>query len=289
MIFCNMVNSKNIAPDHVHTRYGHGYKPKKTLGQNFLKSEPALRMMCEAGAVTIDDIILEIGPGKGALTSKLLAQSKKVIAIEKDRDLIDILKEKFKEEIEKGRLELLYKDILLYDPTSSELTAGEYKIISNIPYNITGAIIERFLSQVIQPSTMVLLVQKEVAERIVARDNKESILSLSVKAYGSPRYMMKVGKRFFTPSPKVDSAIIAITDISPVHTRYGLEERGFFTLVKAGFAHKRKVLRTNLESILPKEKIQNLYEIVGLDTRVRAEDLPFEKWIEIEKYLSKNL
>ena len=190
------------------------HKAKKSLGQNFLKSEPALQMMCDAGALTTTDTILEIGPGKGALTERLLTRAGKVIAVEKDRELIAILQEKFANDIENKKLLIIDGDILEFDPKHAGMKEGEYKIIANIPYNITGSIIRKFLSETIQPNTMVLLVQKEVAQRIVARDTKESILSLSVKAYGTPKYMMKVGKRFFTPAPKVDSAIIAVTDIS---------------------------------------------------------------------------
>ena len=182
------------------------HKAKKSLGQNFLKSQPALNKMCEEGEVNEKDIILEIGPGKGALTEKLLEKSLQVIAIEKDYDLIAILEEKFQEEIKNKKLILLNEDILDFDPISY-FKNKNYKIIANIPYNITGAIFKKFLSSIKQPEKMVLLVQKEVAERIVARDGKESILSLSVKAYGVARYVMKVSKRFFSPSPKVSRFI----------------------------------------------------------------------------------
>ena len=208
------------------------------MGQNFLKSQPALRKMLEMGEVNDKDIILEIGPGKGALTEKLLEKAKCVIAVEKDRDLVELLKEKFTDEIKSGKLLLLNEDILKFnlgevilnsfsgprmredeEPDHSKKLKSlrrdfGYKIIANIPYNITGAIFKKFLSCDAQPDRMVLLIQKEVAERIVAKNDKESILSLSVKAYGTPKYIMKVHKRFFSPSPKVDSAIIAIINIS---------------------------------------------------------------------------
>jgi 16S rRNA (adenine1518-N6/adenine1519-N6)-dimethyltransferase len=259
---------------------------KKSLGQNFLKSEPALRMMCTAGDVTNRDTIIEIGPGKGALTAKLLAQAKKVIAVEKDRDLVVILEEKFKDEIQKKRLEIISGDILEFDPTEYGLKKGEYKIIANIPYNITGAIIKRFLSEVAEPQMMILLVQKEVAMRIVASDKKESILSLSVKAYGTPKYVMKVGKRFFSPSPKVDSAIIAITNISKKNFSSTAAEKYFFAIIKQGFAHKRKVLRKNLESIASRQMIDEWFASLNLSSSIRAEDVPFETWLLISRFLS---
>ncbi len=266
------------------------HKPKKSLGQNFLKSEPALNMMCETGEIKHGDIILEIGPGKGALTKKLLHEATKVLAVEKDYDLFLLLKEKFATEIKEGKLELLNEDILHFDAKHHHLKKGKYKVIANIPYNITGAIFKKFLSADIQPKKMVLLVQKEVAERIVARDGKESILSLSVKAYGTPKYIMKVGKRFFSPEPKVDSAIIAIHSISRnnFHTKVG--EKIFFNLVKTGFAHKRKVLRKNIENLQKKPfQIDKIFEKLKIDQKSRAEDIKFEKWLQISQLLSTEI
>lgn len=257
------------------------HKAKKSLGQNFLKSKPALNMMTSAGEVGEADTIVEIGPGKGALTEKLLENGGKVIAIEKDRDLIDFLKEKFATEIENGKFELVQGDCLEWNP--SILQAKNYKLIANIPYNITGAILKKFLSADIQPERMVLLVQKEVAERIVARDGKESILSISVKAYGTPKYMMKVEKRFFSPAPKVDSAIIAITGISKKNFKNQDQENRFFEVLRAGFAHKRKVLKKNLEDALPKEKIAELFKTYNINEKVRAEDINLSNWLDFIK------
>ena len=261
---------------------------KKSFGQNFLKSQAALFKMCEAGNVTDQDIILEIGPGKGALTTKLLEKAQKVIAIEKDRDLMELLHEKFEEFVKKGQLVLVNDDILSVNTENLGLKEGKYKIIANIPYNITGSIIRRFLSEVEKPSQMTLLVQKEVAERIVARDNKESILSLSIKAFGTPKYIMKVSKKYFSPSPKVDSAIIAINDISKSYFHDKNEEYSFFKLIKAGFAHKRKVLRKNLDEFIKDiDKIDNIFKELQIDSKTRAEDLNFLKWIAINEKIIK--
>jgi len=277
------------------------YKAKKSLGQNFLKSEPALNMMCEAGRVNSEDTIIEIGPGKGALTSKLLAKALRVIAIEKDRELIEILNERFEKEIKENKLEIVEGDCLLFD-TDKYFKNKKYKIIANIPYNITGAIIKKFLSEEEnKPELMTLLVQKEVAERIVARDKKESILSLSVKAYAEPKYIMKVHKRFFSPAPKVDSAIILIDKISDKNFKNKKDEDLFFKVIKSGFAHKRKVLIKNLESlenetdlsveILPniKEKIEEVFQKLKINAKARAEDISFTTWMEILHILSKNI
>ena len=261
------------------------YKAKKHLGQNFLKSQPALQMMCQAGEIKEDDIILEIGPGKGVLTSKLLERCSNVLAVEKDNDLIDILKEKFPKEIKSGKLKLLNEDILTFEPENHKLVSGKYKIIANIPYNITGAIFKKFLSSLIQPERMVLLVQKEVAERIVARDRKESILSLSVKAYGVPKYLMKVPKRFFSPEPKIDSAIISINNISKNNFKTKREEELFFRIIKLGFAHKRKVLRRNLQEDWAKEIVDESFRSLKIPENSRAEDISLNKWMEIASLL----
>lgn len=282
--------SKNFRPD----RHNEGFKEsensfshkaKKSLGQNFLKSKEALLKMCEAGEVNNQDTIIEIGPGKGALTEKLLERANKVIAIEKDRDLIGLLNEKFENDIKNGKFILINQDILEFDPEKQGLFEGKYKIIANIPYNITGLIIKKFLSEVIKPSNMTLLVQKEVAERIVSRNSKESILSLSVKAFGEPKYIMKVSKRFFSPVPKVDSAIISIKNISNKLFAQKSEEESFFKIIKASFAHKRKVLRKNLEETIGDlEKIDEIFKELNINEKSRAEDIKFETWIKLVKY-----
>ena len=285
---------------------------KKSMGQNFLKSKEALLKMCEASGLNDKDTVVEIGPGKGALTEKLLEKASQVIAVEKDRDLMTILEEKFESEIKKGKLILLNEDILnfKFPPPLTKGRAGEgflindlpsvpslvrrggintYKIVANIPYNITGLIIRKFLSENPKPISMTLLVQKEVAERIVARDGKESILSLSVKAYGTPKYIMKVHKRFFSPTPKVDSAVIHIGDISNKFFKNKNEEDSFFQLIKVGFAHKRKMLRKNLEEIEKNlTKIDEIFEKLDINPKARAEDIKFEKWIEISNLSIKN-
>lgn len=262
------------------------YKAKKSLGQNFLKSEKALNLMVSAGNIDNNDVVLEIGPGKGVLTEKILEKAKKVVAVEKDRDLIEILEEKFKKEIGSGKLEIINDDCLEFDPSKTKSFSGKYKIIANIPYYITGAIIRKFLESEDQPETMVLLIQKEVAERIVTRDTKESLLSLSVKAYGTPKYIDKVSKRYFSPSPKVDSAIIAINNISRSNFESKQLENKFFELIHAGFAHKRKVLIKNLtDKGYNREKIVEKFKELNINEKARSEDVSIEKWLILLKSL----
>ena len=165
-------------------------KAKKSLGQNFLKSNIAIHKIIETGDISKNDLILEIGPGKGVLTEKILTKTKKIIAVEKDTLLCKMLKDKFSKEISEKKLILYEGDILDFD-IKKNIGSDKYKIIANIPYNITGAILKKFLTATNQPTDMVLMVQHEVAKRIIGKD-KESILSISVKAYGEPKIILKV-------------------------------------------------------------------------------------------------
>jgi 16S rRNA (adenine1518-N6/adenine1519-N6)-dimethyltransferase len=273
------------------------HRAKKSLGQNFLKSKIVLQKIVEAGEISDQDIILEIGPGKGALTEKLLEKSKRVIAVEKDNTLFDFLKEKFPTEIKSGSLVLVHDDILNFNPDAYSLASSTYKIIANIPYNITGAILKKFLTIKHQPGSMILMVQHEVAKRIMARDVKESLLSISVKAYGEPKMIMKVPARYFSPKPKVDSAVISISHISRKFFINSLQtvqsltlnslqdsvgelekfEENFWQIVHAGFAHKRKKLSNNLKDVLQEQKS----ELFRVFADKRAEDLSLLDWISL--------
>jgi len=274
-------------------------KAKKSLGQNFLKSEMALKKIIEAGNVKPGDIILEIGSGKGALTGKLLATGCQLIAAEKDRELFEFLKIKFEKEITEKKLILLNEDILKF-----ENVLHKYKIIANIPYNITGAILKKFLTAKNQPTSMVLMVQHEVAKRIMGRGGnthlrhgvnvyKESILSISVKAYGEPKMIMKVPARYFSPAPKVDSAVIAINNISRKNflplpnlplskgeAKESVNEEKFWEIVKTGFAHKRKKLSSNLKNL---KNYTNDISAENLGNK-RAEDLTLIDWINLARH-----
>ncbi len=269
---------KKASPEsHLSTLAGNMYA-KKSLGQHFLKSDKALKSMVNAGEVGASDIVLEIGPGKGDLTWRLILLAGKVIAVEKDDNLFDFLNEHFSKEIGTNRLDLIHGDILEFDPNVLSFYKDfNYKLIANIPYNITGAILRKFLSATYQPERVVLLVQKEVAERIVARDNKESILSISVKVYGAPKYIETVKAGSFSPAPKVDSAILLIENISKDFFN-GFSEGTFFELLRAGFASKRKKLSSNLSVLYTKENVQAAFRKLELDENARAEDVGLETW-----------
>ena len=259
---------------------------KKHLGQHFLKSPQAITAMVEAAHITEGDAVLEIGPGKGVLTRALLAMGARVIAVEKDDDLLPILQDAFAKEIASGDLTLVSEDVRTFDPEAHGLFEGEYKLVANIPYYITGEIFELFLEHRAQPSVMVVLIQKEVAQRIVARgkqvndQGKESILSIAIKAYGIPRIVKTVSKKYFSPMPKVDSAILSINNIS--HNAFtDTEERVFFSLLKLGFSQKRKKLSGNIASVIPKETFTSWCDANSVSPDVRPEDLSVENWISL--------
>lgn len=250
------------------------------LGQHFLTGQWAAKRLVDAVSVRAGEIILEVGPGKGALTRELLATGAHVVAIEKDGMLVDELSRTFSHEIASGRLVVVGRDIRNVDATS--LGLKKYVVAANIPYYITGEIIRQFLTAEIQPRAMALLVQKEVAERIVSRDRKESILSLSVKAYGTPKIVAKVSRGNFYPPPSVDSAILLIENVSR-NFFSDLDEQRFFDVIRAGFGSKRKQLSGNLKKrfgVSPERALAELPE------KIRAEDVELSMWKQIVQRLS---
>lgn len=245
------------------------------LGQHFLKHGWAARALARALTLRAGETFVEIGPGKGVLTRELLALGP-VVAIEKDGALVAQLREEFAQEIQAGRLKLIEGDVRTF--TSEGI--GPYVVAANIPYYITGEIIRRFLTAREQPRAMALLVQKEVAQRITSE--KESLLSLSVKAYGTPNIVARVSRRHFSPPPSVDSAIIVIDGISRDFFS-GFSEEKFFELVHAGFARKRKLLLNNLAAKFDKEEVHAAFTACGIDEKARAEDVPLEKWAALAR------
>lgn len=251
------------------------------LGQHFLNAHWVARDLVQSVGIRLDEPILEIGPGKGALTKELLAQGAQVVAIEKDANLVPVLEGMFADEIRAKTFRLIAGDVRNFDPET--LGSASYAIAANIPYYITGEIIRHFLSSPRQPRAMALLIQKEVAERIVARDGKESILSLSVKAYGTPSIIAKVPRGCFNPPPSVDSAILLIKDISRDYFDT-ITEKDFFTVVRAGFSSKRKMLAGNVKPLFG--DMQGTLTAAGLSAKVRAEDVGLGEWKRIVEKLA---
>ena len=247
-------------------------RAKKSLGQNFLMHARIAERIVLCAKLAPDATVLEIGPGTGMLTRELLKLAGKVVAVEADGDLFEKLQIDFAQEIATGQLKLIHGDIRDYPNSDPTAPKRGYCVVANIPYHLTGEIIRIFLSSENQPSAMTLLVQKEVAERI-ARSKKESILSLSVKAYGVPKYEFTVPRGAFKPAPNVDSAVLTIRDISRKNFSTPEEEKRFFALLHAGFAHKRKFVRKNLsEAGFPTGDIPE---------KARAEDLPLSDWLAL--------
>ncbi len=263
-------------------------RAKKSLGQHFLKSEKALTQIVDAADPSGDDVILEIGPGTGVLTEKLLFFGGKVVAIEKDRELIPLLQERFSKDIDVGKLDLIKQDVLKFDPSVMKFYKDHpYKLVANIPYYITGAIIEKFLSTEHQPEQMVLLIQKEVAERIVARNKKESVLSIAVKAYSTPRIVAKVPAGAFNPPPKVDSAIISIENISREFFK-DCDEGAFFKVLKFIFGKKRKqILGSLADYVKDRDLAAHVLARSGIFPASRPEDLALSDWKRLVIALEK--
>lgn len=250
-------------------------KAKKSLGQNWLVNEKIVGEIVAAAKIKRGEMVLEAGPGGGVLTAALLATGAKVIAIEKDNRLQEILQKKFKTEIESGQLKLIHGDVLNFDPI---LINQSYKIVANLPYYLTGGFIRQFLTARAKPSAMTLMLQKEVAERIVAlpagkqaKNSKESVLSISVKAYGEPRLVKTVKRGNFRPVPKVDSGVVTIEQISANNFKH-CDEKKFFQILKSGFGSKRKKLKNNLDLT---------GQMLATYGDRRAEDLQLTDWLKL--------
>lgn len=257
---------------------------KKSLGQHFLNSPIIPGKLCDAANLTPGEVVVEIGPGTGALTAVLLERGVQVIAIETDERAIAHLEERFSSEIKAEKLVISAQDARELDLTHLGLKDRNYKVVANIPYYLSGFLFRTFLENALQPSTLVFLVQKEVAERI-ARDKKASLLSLSVAVFGVPTYICTVKRGNFTPPPKVDSAIIAVRDISRERL-HGVTPSHFFTLLHLGFGQKRKQLLGNLAAVYDRPVLETLFTEQKLSLTVRAEDVSLEQWVTLVHSLS---
>ena len=240
------------------------------LGQNFLTSKKIIKDIVSVS--NEKSLILEIGPGKGIMTEALLEKTK-VIAIEKDVLLYEKLKERFEKEIKEKRLILLNADVR-DTKWEKHIRNKKYSIVANIPYYITGVIIKKFLESKHQPKNMILVIQKEVAERI-ARDKKESILSLSVKLFANVKYVKTISKKYFSPKPKVDSAILLISDIKAIEKK--VKDR-YFKMIKTAFQQKRK---TMLKKFNKQKKLQKIMINLNINEKTRAEDVEFATWKKV--------
>ncbi len=254
--------------------------PRSAYGQHFLISEIPIGEMLHAADIKHTDTVIEIGPGFGVLTFALAEKAEKVIAFEIEKKLQPYWEEKQKEY---SNVEIVWGNALKNLRTVNCEFRTRYKVVANIPYQITSELIRTFLESTCKPSRIVLMAQKEVAERISASPGKMSLLSVSVQFYGKARIVSLVPRNFFWPEPKVDSAIIEIVPFQKTAD----DPEKFFRVVRAGFSNKRKQLWRNLSMGLhiDKEKVKSaLREVVGSDT-VRAEELGVEEWIQFDTIL----
>lgn len=238
-------------------------------------------MIKSAGEEKPVDLVLEVGPGKGALTRSLVRAFPKIIAVEKDRALASDLTEALRKE-GVSNCEIISGDVLRVD-IAALLGNRTYAVIANIPYYLTSRLIRVFLERQKKPNYMILMVQKEVAERIVARPPKMNLLALSVQAYGKPRIVGRVSKKEFVPAPQVDSAIVKISHISRIFfANQKLDEKKFFQLLRAGFSQKRKKLANSLAGFFSSKKIaEEKIKKAGFLPNVRPQELSLENWASI--------
>lgn len=252
-------------------------QPKK--GQVFLINPLIIQKIVSTAELKKDELVLEIGAGWGQLTRALAEKAKRVVALEIDQRLAVILREKFKEQ---KNVKIIQADILKIE--SSKLKIENYKLVANLPYNITGAVLRKFLSQEPKPSLMVLMLQKEVAQRILPKNKKNSIISLMVNFYSQPEIVQYVSKNNFWPKPKVDSAILKIKTRKKVNL--DTKEHGkFLKLIKTGFSSPRKQLINNLAKIIDREKLKEVFNKSKINPQIRAEDLTLKDWLSIYQLL----
>ncbi|MEE8418813.1 MAG: 16S rRNA (adenine(1518)-N(6)/adenine(1519)-N(6))-dimethyltransferase RsmA, partial [Dehalococcoidales bacterium] len=260
-------------------------RAKKGLGQHFLVDEGALRSILDAAQLTEEDTVIEVGPGLGVLTAELAGRAGRVVAVELDDRLADILKQSL---ASYQNVTIINRDILGVAPEALLSEAGldspsaGYKVVANLPYYITSPVLRHFLEAPVKPESMVVMVQKEVAAEITAGPGQMSLLSIGIQLYGEPSIIDYVPAGSFYPVPEVDSAILRVIP----YGRQAIEiddEAGFFALVRAGFSAARKQLANSLALGLdvPKEKAVKLLEKAGIEPRRRAEALSLEEWARL--------
>ena len=276
---------------------------KKSLGQNLLIDDFHLTHIVDAADLTPTDTVLEIGPGLGMLTRHLAERAGRVVAVELDERLLPILQQQFAHQ---SHITFVHADILNIDPSLTPLVTDQwpvasekptplqctghcsYKIVANLPYYITSAVLRHILEAYQPPTLAVVLVQWEVAQRIVARPGKMSLLAVSVQFYAQPRIVRRVPATAFWPRPKVDSAVLRL-DMRPQPAIADVPADVFFRLVRAGFGQRRKQLHNSLRAGLgcSKEQVSAWLDAVGIDPRRRAESLSLVEWGDLARALSE--
>jgi len=260
-------------------------RPSKGLGQNFIANPAVLEKIVAAAELSASDVVMEIGAGLGTMTRLLARDAGRVAAVELDRRLIPVLQSEL---AGLDNVTLTQGDILELDPVA--LVGGpdiEYKVVANLPYYITSAVLRHLLEGAFKPRRMVLTVQREVAERIVAKPGRMSLLAVSVQFYGRPKLLFRIKPGSFYPVPRVQSAVLRV-DVPPMPIVSVEDEGVFFRVVRAGFSQRRKQLRNTLAAGLrqaPSEVAAKMGQ-VDVDPRRRAETLSLDEWARITRVLS---
>jgi 16S rRNA (adenine1518-N6/adenine1519-N6)-dimethyltransferase len=263
-------------------------RPSKGLGQNFLIDKNILQKIIKPANLKKEDTVLEIGPGLGTLTQELAKNAGKVIAIEKDKTMCEILRKTL---AEFKNVEIINADVLKLKNfklnSNLKFQISNYKVVANLPYYITSPVIRMFLESENPPNEMVLMLQKEVAQRICEKPGNMSLLAVSVQFYAKPEIISYVSKNCFWPSPKVDSAVIKITPFK-ANSKFKIQNSKFFTIVKAGFLHPRKQLAPNLAKELKfgREAVEAWLAKNNISPTQRAETLSIQDWQNLAKSFS---
>jgi len=266
-----------------------GLRPKKSLGQNWLVDKSALSRIAAAAELTRQDVVLEIGPGLGALTRYLAEGAGRVIAVELDAALIPPLSHSL---ADYANVTIIQGDILQFSPSALVSGSGlssskiQYKVVANLPYYITSAVIRHLLEADVPPSLIVLTVQLEVAQRITAAPGKLSLLAVSVQFYGRPSIVTHINAGSFYPAPQVDSAVVRIEPYNRPAVDVA-DREGFFAVVRAGFSQKRKQLHNALAAGLARSQadVASALERAGVDGRRRAETLTLDEWASVARVI----
>jgi len=264
--------------------YAHQMRPNKAFGQNFLVDRSVLQRIIGAAEINADDQVLELGAGTGVLTRELAKHARRVVAVELERDMLSLLAETTRYF---ANVELVERNMLYVDPT--EVFGSEaYKLVANLPYYITAPTFRHFLESTNPPHLLVVMVQYEVAQRIVAEPGDLSLLGVSVQFYGTPRIIAHVPARAFYPAPKVDSAILRI-DLKDEVPLTSNQRDSFFRLVQAGFSERRKQLHNSLAHGLHRKDavVQAWLSAASIDPARRAETLSIEEWLQLWHKMEK--
>jgi 16S rRNA (adenine1518-N6/adenine1519-N6)-dimethyltransferase len=264
-------------------------RPRKGLGQNFLTDSFHLSKIVEAADLTAEDTVLEIGPGPGTLTRLLAEAARRVIAVELDSHMVNLLKNEFGhlQNLTVVEADILQTDIEVLIPNLSRTSPfPSFKVVANLPYYITSAVMRHLLETTPRPERMVVTVQKEVAQRMIAGPGKMSVLAVSVQFYGQPKLVHRIPAGAFYPPPKVDSAVVRV-DTFPQPPLVVGDVRHFFRVVKAGFSQKRKQLKNSLAAGLhrPVSEIVAAMQQVEINPTRRAETLSLIEWGQLAKVL----